>query len=127
LALNTPSLNLFGPSIGLVVRVIVLACSSRSRDRGDVQFSPFRPWDRLERGMNTLAISHRERAPSKGELRVVRIASLLPIAVLAEAEDVDRDRREDRFLRAARYPSQRTWLATDPLSSIVITLMSAYL
>src|SRR5215467_4938370 len=34
LALNTPSLNLFGPRIGLVVRVSVMACSSRLSDRG---------------------------------------------------------------------------------------------
>src|SRR6516165_4647422 len=34
LALNTPSLNLFGPRIGLVVRASVMACSSRLSDRG---------------------------------------------------------------------------------------------
>src|SRR5262245_12396798 len=33
-ALNTPSLNLFGPRIGLVVRVSVMACSFHLSDRG---------------------------------------------------------------------------------------------
>src|SRR6516165_2986476 len=33
LALNTPSLNVFGPRIGLVLRVSVMTCASRLSDR----------------------------------------------------------------------------------------------
>src|SRR5262245_28949264 len=67
LALNTPSLNLFGPRIGLVVRVSLMGCSSRLSDRG--VDAARRTWGTRQArcaGSNiALAISHHERAAIK--------------------------------------------------------------